>query len=823
MLGRGGMGVAYRAWDPDLKRLVAVKMLRAADADESEIARFRVESEAIARVRHPNIVQVFDVGEEAGQPFFAMEYCAGGSLAGRLKAGPFAPTEAAGVVEQIARGVDAAHNQNIIHRDLKPANVLLSHDPRAPSATGASTNAGGATVPGSSATGSAASGPAGPGPVVYKVTDFGLAKALDADEGYTRSGAILGTPCYMSPEQAFGQGSKVGPAADVYALGAILYECLTGRPPFQGATVPDTLDQVRAREPVPVRQLQPAVPVDLETIVLKCLQKDTAKRYASAADAADDLRRFLEGRPIHARPVGAAERAVRWCRRNKLVAGLIAGVFVVFALGLTGTTIMWRKAVANAKEEQIQRGKADDRMRLAHEAVTESFVSLSEERILQEPHLMEFRRGLLARAKPYFEKFVAENRDDPKWKRELTSALTRLALLSQQLEPPEVALKKWRETIPLWEEQARENPGAAEPRIELAKAHVSVAYQARKAGKWDVAQHNLSAAVRHLRDVPDRDGRGYDVLALEANALAYLASSTALLGDAPGAAPLHQEALKAQRRAVERYPGPLAQLDLGVVHFLRGQSLFRIGDADAGVPDLRAAVKLLRATALAPSRERPIALRNLASALSELGIALRNATRLAGPQTIGEAAQSLSEAHDLWEQLTTQFPNLMDFQVSFSETKFQLAGIGLDTKQLADAENVARSALTLRLQVQRLHPQDAAFVRDVMDSLAQVRTISQGQLAAADGTPNADKVATALAADAGAELDFLAAHAQAGNPAFHARLSELSASRARLLAQLGRANEARAEWGRAIRFAPPDLRAKFQTERDAPPPAPKKG
>jgi serine/threonine protein kinase len=309
VLGRGGMGVVYKAKQTKLNRLVALKMILAGGhAGDDERRRFLTEAEAVARLHHPNIVQIHEVGEADGQPFFTLEFVPGGSLAAKLSGTPLPPKEAARVVEQLARGVHYAHSKGIVHRDLKPANVLLGEDG------------------------------------TPKVTDFGLAKRVEVGSGLTASGVILGTPSYMAPEQAGGGGKRVGPAADVYALGAILYELLTGRPPFRAATSLDTILQVVSEEPAPVRQLQPGVPADLETVCHHCLQKEPGKRYASAEELANDLRRFQAGEPIRARPVGSLERTWRWCRRNPVVAGLTAAVVAALTLGAGGATLFAVKA-----------------------------------------------------------------------------------------------------------------------------------------------------------------------------------------------------------------------------------------------------------------------------------------------------------------------------------------------------------------------------------------------------------------------------------------------------------------------------------------------
>jgi WD40 repeat protein/serine/threonine protein kinase len=324
-LGRGGMGVVYQARQTALSRIVALKMILAGGhAGEEYLARFRTEAEAIARLQHPNIVQVFEVGEwRAGDgspsmPFFSLEFCAGGSLDKKLAGTPLPPQEAARLVQTLAGAMEAAHQAGVVHRDLKPANILLSFS-RSPPAS-----AGGALA-----------GDERLNEYVPKITDFGLAKKLDSSTGQTQSGAIIGTPSYMAPEQAGGHSKTVGPAADVYALGAILYECLTGRPPFKAATAMETMLQVVGEEPVRVRQLQPKVPLDLETIALKCLQKEPAQRYGSAQALADDLGRFLAGQPIVARPVNSWVRVSKWIKRRPAAAALL-GVTVLMVLALVG-------------------------------------------------------------------------------------------------------------------------------------------------------------------------------------------------------------------------------------------------------------------------------------------------------------------------------------------------------------------------------------------------------------------------------------------------------------------------------------------------------
>jgi serine/threonine protein kinase len=356
-LGAGGMGVVYKARQLRPDRLVAVKRMKPPDpgSEVEHLQRFRLEAEAAARLRHPGIVEIYEVGEHEGCPFFSMELIEGGSLDARLKGGPLPPRQAAELIEKAARAIHAAHQAGIIHRDLKPANVLLAG---AAKESSPSTGAGGAPLP---------SGPVTNETPEPRISDFGLAKQLDVG-ACTQTGAFLGTPAYAAPEQARGRNREVGVPADVYALGAILYECLTGRPPFNDPDPMETLLQVIAAEPVSPRALQPKVPRDLETICHKCLAKEAARRYPSARELADDLRRFLDHEPIRARPVGSVGRAWRWCRRNPSLAGALTAVLLVFATGATASVTFGVLASHRAADAKEARDEAEGEARRATES-----------------------------------------------------------------------------------------------------------------------------------------------------------------------------------------------------------------------------------------------------------------------------------------------------------------------------------------------------------------------------------------------------------------------------------------------------------------------
>jgi eukaryotic-like serine/threonine-protein kinase len=328
-IGRGGMGVVYKARQLDLNRVVALKMLRGPLGRDEDGDRIRREAEAVARVRHPNVVQIHAIGDLDGVPFLCLEYIPGGSLEDALAEAQrpgrpgISPPDAARIVEVLARAMHAAHELGVVHRDLKPSNILLGSQ-------------------------------SDPLHTTLKITDFGLATLAETPGDVTRTGTIVGTPCYMAPEQAASDRAAIGPRTDVYALGGILYQLLTGRPPFEGSTALETVQLVRDADPVAPRRLRPGVPRDLETICLMCLRKEPARRYATAAALADDLGRFARGEPIRARPVSATERGIKWARRRPAVS--VLGLTVV-ALLATSFALVWSKYQAAERartREEVQ-------------------------------------------------------------------------------------------------------------------------------------------------------------------------------------------------------------------------------------------------------------------------------------------------------------------------------------------------------------------------------------------------------------------------------------------------------------------------------------
>lgn len=318
-IARGGMGVVYKARQNTLNRTVAIKVILGGKlASQDEVKRFLVEAEAAANLNHPGIVPVYEFGEHDGTHYFSMAYIDGPSLAEEVASGPLDAEKAVELLAQITEAVAYAHGQGVIHRDLKPSNILLEKGE------------------------------------IPRIADFGLAKRIEDDSDLTHTGTIMGSVYYMPPEQAAGRNEDVGPASDVYALGAILYKLLTGRPPFQAATGFETMQQVISDEPVPPRQLNSGIPRDLETICLKCLEKDVGRRYGSARALGDELNRFREGRPILARPLGRTARLWRWFKRYPVPATLGAALVLALLVGAVTAGTLWSRAESEHRLAQEQ-------------------------------------------------------------------------------------------------------------------------------------------------------------------------------------------------------------------------------------------------------------------------------------------------------------------------------------------------------------------------------------------------------------------------------------------------------------------------------------
>jgi tetratricopeptide (TPR) repeat protein/tRNA A-37 threonylcarbamoyl transferase component Bud32 len=586
VLGIGGMGIVYKARQPRLDRFVALKMIRAGSGARAEdLARFEAEAQAVAGIEHPNIVRIFEIGEHDRLPYFSLEYVAGGSLAKRIEGKPLPVPEAARIAETLARAMSVAHRRGVVHRDLKPANVLISSDG------------------------------------TLKISDFGLVKRLESDSSQTRTGSILGTPSYMAPEQARGDVHGVGPAADQYALGATLYELLTGRPPFRGASVLDTLEMVRTKEPVAPSQLQPRMPRDIETICLKCLQKDPARRYLDVAALAEDLRRFQAGVPILARPISGAERLWRWCLRNRGVAALAAAVALllttVAAVSGLAALIVNRKnqdlkqanvalidantrAENRRQEAERRRVLAENAARAANEQNRSAvdaqveLIQLLEGTLRFVPELQDVRREILAKTAKNLDgaaRAMTTLRQDIGWDpkdeihnwRSLARAHQRLGDLSLSLNQFADAMNQFSHMEKIIETLAAD-PNNLVAQIGLGKVKRQLGFIAlHHLGNTDLAQQHLRTALEiHqacLAKHPEDDACKSEV----ANSLGQLAGSELLLGHL-----LKARDLYTQEVAVRESFSPAAKGYLENRRELAGQCeqlamlSFRLGDPKQG-------------------------------------------------------------------------------------------------------------------------------------------------------------------------------------------------------------------------------------------------
>ena len=517
-LGRGGMGVVYKARQRNLNRLVALKVILGGPlASTEDKARFRIEAEAAARLHHPNIVQVYDVGECAGFSYIALELVEGDTLRKWHGGRPVEPHLAARLVAAVARGVQHAHEQGIVHRDLKPANILLAPVP----AANPDSRAGSASRAGPGPSSSAArplSGARGVVlPVAPKVTDFGLAKPLVGGMDLTVTGVGCGTPNYMAPEQVRGKAS--GPAVDVYGLGAVLYELLAGRPPFVGADAAEVLNLILRTDPAGVRKFVRGAPRDLEVIVAKCLDKNPARRYPTARDVADDLDRYLAGKPIAARPVGTAERAWRWTRRNPVAAGfLVASTLGCtltggLALALARSASDQRtaraeaevarelakqeadRAIAQQTEADAARARSEDHLRIAREVIRTSFGELSSHPRFEDEDFRHARQTLISQVRR-FRDAVAQHTPSAEWLDDINGVSHWLGFLEYLNGNQAGAATEYRTAAEAAARWAQLEPKRPDPRVRQADALVNAGNAHFNSDQFDSSEACYRDAVK---------------------------------------------------------------------------------------------------------------------------------------------------------------------------------------------------------------------------------------------------------------------------------------------------------------------------------------
>jgi eukaryotic-like serine/threonine-protein kinase len=641
-LGRGGMGVVYKALEVRLNRVVALKLIRDPDlVAPATIERFRVEAQAVARLRHPNIVAVYEVGEEAGQHYLAMEYVEGGTLAGLVRESPLPAMEAARYAEVIARAVQHAHENEVVHRDLKPANVLLGADG------------------------------------TPKVADFGLARHVASDHSLTATGEVIGTPSYMPPEQARAEHDKVGPASDVYSLGATLYELVTGRPPFSAATSAETLLQVLTEEPVAPRALNAGIPRDLETICLKCLQKDRAARYATADDLADDLARFQRGEPVRARPVGRLTRGWRWCRRNKLVAGLAVGLLAALVGGLGVVTWqLWR-----VEQHRIAAEKARDRAQAslakAQDAVDFIGQRIGEVRLAHVPQVQEVQREVLEYALRFHEGLLEEHGDEPAARWEAVRAWLRVANIRGELGRADASDAAYSRAIQMVEEMPDDYPSSVERQRMLIRCYSGRLTMLRQAGRGG----GIGAYGPILDRLIESFQREYRLEADDQYTVAtYLHNKAGWKWLPPGeAAALCQRAVTLLRALTKEHPeNTRYRQELANACNTLATHLKRLGrpnEARDAYEEARATYQLLAAS----SPGDPSLQLGLATVTRNLVPFFRTQKKYP------EAEEVAHQAEAIFVRLTRDYPSVPRYHSQLAELYYSCALLRMDLKQSAEA------------------------------------------------------------------------------------------------------------------------------------------
>jgi len=690
-LGRGAFGVVSQAYDPHLRREVALKVPRAEVQVTPELrTRFRLEAMAAAGLDHPNIVPVYEAGEEGSVCFITSAYCPGTTLAAwlRRRSGPVPYNMAAGLVATLAEAVEHAHGRGVLHRDLKPSNVLLE----AP-ATGETAADGSELVP--------------------RITDFGLAKLLDAvpaedsTANPTVTGVILGTPSYMAPEQAEGRAGAVGPAADIYSLGVILYEVLTGRPPFQEDSALETLVQVRTQDPLPPSQLRPRLPRDLETICLKCLNKPPQARYPSAQALAEDLRRFLAALPIRARPTPAWERAFKWVRRHPARAAALAAVAstaiaVAVVIGLANVRLQRERDRA-----ELRRREAVANLRKARDAVDRMLTRVSEVRLKDIPQVEPVQRALLEDALEFYRDFALQAPDDPEVQLEASQAYRRLGRTYYRLGRSDEAESCFREAFAIQERLTAAFPTVAAYRKELAESHNAQGQLClglgRKAEAADAARNALALLEN---PVPaDPNGAGYRLE--QAAAHNTLARALEDLGQPREAEADYRKAIGLLDELAAQFPTvPEHQTRAAVGRNNLAVLLENQGRLDEAETVLRENLQSLeRLAAGDPSNYNYPS--TLALTLDNLADVWEKSSRKP------EAEQALRRSAGLRSGLTKDFPNTPYHLRELGDELARLANLASDRGDLGEARRLQEQVIAHRRSVLALAPRNAGFLKSV--------------------------------------------------------------------------------------------------------------
>ncbi len=646
-IGHGGMGLVLKARQRRLKRIVALKLIKVGQlAEEQEVARFLVEARAAAHLKHPNIVAVYDVGEHQGSPFFTMEYVEGQSLHKLISERPLQPQRAAIIIRKLALAVGYAHEAGILHRDLKPQNILLDkyEEP--------------------------------------KITDFGLATNAQENSQLTATGTVLGTPSYMPPEQARGKHEEMGKWSDVYSLGATLYETLVGRPPFTAATLGETLQQVMTVDPVSLRSLNPAIPRDLETICLKCLEKSPARRYQTGNELADELQRYLDDRPILARPTSRTEKFVRWCRRNPFIAGSIAAVSVAAVVAIISLWIGLSQAIA-AKEETKE--ALDQSMNM----VDDLLVGINEETLLEQPGMQPIKAKIYAKAQANYEKLLPKLEKSKQLPENIALVKSQMGLVKVQLGDRKEGLRLMTEANAAMEKMHEKDAKNVKVLTNLSKVKTEI-------GRLYFNQRDLKAASAPILQALELRRKLIELEPENIEAGQLLANSEMNVG-------LLEEDLGHAQKALEQYEAAqrrrkeLLRKEPANVGILRDQAkgLSELGVFRARQQKLREAEELFEQaekafTSLTDRKDRQL------DDLLNHGIVLRRLGDMAAvtndEKKLNIAIERYMKSVKLLEELVTANPNVGIYRGTLAAAKLNLAQLHQRKKNAREAFALLTSA-----------------------------------------------------------------------------------------------------------------------------------
>lgn len=633
LIGRGGMGVVYRARQVALNRPVALKMIvTGRHATLQQLARFQIEAEALARLTHENIVQIYECGEHDAGPYLALELIEGKSLDEILKDKTYSPDEAARLCQILAEAIYAAHSRGVVHRDLKPANILITPDGQP------------------------------------KITDFGLAKRLSENSEWTKTDTVMGTPHYMAPEQASGDSQSVGPLADVYSLGTILYELLGGHPPFQNPNMAKLLGEICSEPPKPLRKKHPHIPKDLETICLRCLEKNPNQRYETADDLAEDLERYIEGHPILARPVGRVERITKWSRRHPATALMLLGlVSLLLVIGVGGIAYHLRLRHEHDMTEQ--------NFQLATNAVDEILVELGEENFLNEPHQEVRRRKLLNTTLHFTQQLAQQKPENPRMQRNLGFCHRRLGDIHRLMGNYAPAKSAYHEAIAILKLLHQENPEDHQVTHQLASAYGFLGELERSTSQIPEARSSYAAALELYEELladdanlPEHQGEYARVL----SNLGIIQKDTGELDEARKsltASISRLESLTKTRSDDRNYSQQLARSYINLGSVMRLQNALRKGQR----PYQQAIAELKKLCDRYPT---------FAEYQYELALAYNNlGNLLSSGENYDEAILEHHKAEEIFQRLVEDHPKIPLYHQQLANTYNSLAVVNYRLKQ----------------------------------------------------------------------------------------------------------------------------------------------